>query len=66
MPKFYVAYRIDHVGEAEIEADTIEEARQIASLDSTKAWADWQMLEDVSDAEITEVERIWQEDDFHL
>lgn len=62
MPKFYIAYRIDHVGETEVEANSLEEAKQIAGLDSVKADADWEMLEDVSNAEITEAFEM--DDDF--
>ena len=64
MPKFYIAYKIDHIGETVVEADSLEQAKAMAECNNTKAYADWDLLEDVSDAEITEVEEVG--DDFEL
>lgn len=62
MPKFHVSYQVPHSGETIIDADNIQQAREIAEDATTKAWADWEMLEDVSDATIVEITEIDEED----
>ena len=64
MPKFYIRYEETVSGEDVIEADSLEEAKQVASLDRTKSNADWQMLEDVEDAKLVEIFEV--DEDFEL
>lgn len=64
MAKFYVGYSVPHSGETIIDADSIEQALRIASEKETKARADWAILEDVSDAKITELCEVG--DDFEI
>jgi hypothetical protein len=64
MAKFYVGYSVPHSGETIIDADSIEEARRIASQNETKGEAEWEMLEDVSLAEITDLYEV--NDDFEI
>lgn len=66
MAKFYIGYKITQWGETTVEADTLEDAREIAEDANTKASAEWGFLEDVSDAEVMEVTDVTDDDDFHL
>lgn len=62
MPKYLIRFVVPHYGEIEIDADSLEEAKSQAKwIDPSEA--DWDLLDDVSDADIASVDEITGRDE---